>query len=147
VQRICRYRLLLGAIHSHTPDLHHDKRKLQVAITKIEEITSYINNKCKQAANIESFFALQQKLKDTDIISPSRYLLNHGSFRQNTVKGIVKVDVYILTDLIIVMKDDKLANKLQLKYITILESKGNNNPNVLHFNYENRNFGTNEVFF
>lgn len=99
IQRIPRYVLLLKAVLEYTPSNHLDYEKLKIAITKVSEVSSYINSKMDEISskNIAQQLTVELNLE----FNSKRLFFKEGNI--NEKNGNV-YSCYLFNDLILLRK-------------------------------------------
>ncbi|EGC39520.1 hypothetical protein DICPUDRAFT_26788 [Dictyostelium purpureum] len=128
VQRLPRYELLLRDLNKNTYDSHPDKENLVKGISKVKEITMYVNNQQKERENLSQVIQIQQELiSDNGKISFSSAT---RLIRQGDVKVSKKKWNYMYlfnSQLVIIQKKDekKLVKEIiQLDCLGIRDETG-----------------------
>ncbi|KAG7169130.1 putative protein tag-52 [Homarus americanus] len=89
VQRIPRYRLLLGELLRHTPDDHPHHSSIEKAVGEVGEVAEHINRSISKAENLQRMLMIQRAFKRTlpSIIAPGRHLLKEGVLHKVSRNG------------------------------------------------------------
>lgn len=61
IQRICKYPLLLNELLKYTPKSHEEYENLTLALDKVEQVVTYINERKRLEENMK-------KLKEIDVL-------------------------------------------------------------------------------
>lgn len=103
VQRIPRYKLLVGDLLKHTPSGHRDYADLKKAFEMIEQVASTINENVRQHEMVMLMLALQRSLTGltSPLLVPGRSLLRRGTLRKACRKDIQHRAFFLFTDCII----------------------------------------------
>ncbi|PWN21077.1 hypothetical protein BCV69DRAFT_298862 [Microstroma glucosiphilum] len=103
VQRIPRYKLLVGDLLKHTPSNHRDYADLKKAFQVIEQVASTINENVRQHEMVMLMLALQRSLTGltSPLVVPGRSLLRRGTLRKACRKDIQHRAFFLFTDCII----------------------------------------------
>lgn len=105
VQRLPRYKLLLGELLKKTPPHMESFEKIKTALGKINEMADYVNIKKKEIFNSLQARELYKRFKLKDLVHPSRKLL---MFTECIIDGSEGSECYIFNDLIAFVRKNKL---------------------------------------
>lgn len=113
MQRVPRYVLLLGAVMKLTPPDHPDYLHLASAVTKIEEIATFINKKIEEAVNRMRVIDIQFSLNVEGLVQPHRTFVREGQLklRKNDEPEELEYQVYLFNDLLL-LRQTSLLNTL-----------------------------------
>ncbi|RZF48023.1 hypothetical protein LSTR_LSTR002089 [Laodelphax striatellus] len=80
VQRVPRYRLLLRELAEHTVMESNERKSVEHALRRIEEVTEFINSQVNQQDNVQRLMQIQMSLAGgkPSIILPGRTLVKEG---------------------------------------------------------------------
>ncbi|KAG0254545.1 hypothetical protein BG011_005667 [Mortierella polycephala] len=130
VQRIPRYRMLLGNLLQHTPVDHPDHRKLQTAFESMEQTATIVNENIRQHEMFGEMVDLQSKINGLSepLVAPGRSLLKHGSVWKICRRNVQLRVIILLSDCILWMSpsinplDDTLTfhRKVGLENCTVI---------------------------
>eukprot|EP00771_Trimastix_marina_P000928 gnl/Trimastix_PCT/1964.p1 GENE.gnl/Trimastix_PCT/1964~~gnl/Trimastix_PCT/1964.p1 ORF type:complete len:1070 (+),score=340.31 gnl/Trimastix_PCT/1964:77-3286(+) len=101
-QRIPRYRLLLRDLLKYTPEAHIDRTNIEEALNQISETAAFINQRARDAENVERVFSYQSHLGGRwTLIAPHRKFVRDGPLSEaaegrNKNWGILFNDILIL---------------------------------------------------
>lgn len=105
VQRIPRYQLLVRDLLKHTWKEHSDYDNLEQALQQITTTAIYVNDKQKEAENIQKMLNIQGSLygkKLVNLVDPQRRFIREGSLVEINPKGKGKPRWFFLfTDLLV----------------------------------------------
>lgn len=103
VQRIPRYKLLVGELVKCTPVGHKDHADLCRAYQVIEQVAESINDNIRQHEMVLSMLNIQRTLigMNEPLITPGRALLKRATFRKAGRKDIHAREFFLFTDCII----------------------------------------------
>ncbi|KAL6076105.1 putative mitochondrial DNA polymerase I protein C [Balamuthia mandrillaris] len=90
VQRIPRYKLLLTDLAKHTWEEHPDYKNLILALEKITETATYVNQKQNEALNVQKVLSIQSTLTGKrleSLVDPQRRFVREGSLIELNDKG------------------------------------------------------------
>ncbi|KAJ5076869.1 faciogenital dysplasia protein [Anaeramoeba ignava] len=105
VQRIPRYVLLVKELIKNTSKEHPDYQNLIQAQDKIEEVASYLNEKKREAENINQVLEIQKRVHGLEVIlSPSRKFIEEKKMQLVVKNHLVDVVMFIFNDLILIAK-------------------------------------------
>ncbi|KAF9185082.1 hypothetical protein BGZ51_002956 [Haplosporangium sp. Z 767] len=130
VQRIPRYRMLLGNLLQHTPIDHPDHRKLQTAFESMEQTATIVNENIRQHEMFGEMVDLQSKITGLPepLVRPGRSLLKRGSVWKVCRRNVQLRVIILLSDCILWMSpsinplDDTLTfhRKVGLENCTVI---------------------------
>lgn len=110
IQRIPRYRLLVGTLLEKTPSDAIDYAKLNDAHEKLDEVANHINECVRQHENFTKMLSVQNRFvgeNKPQIITPGRVFIKEGKLDKVTLKGQSKErTVYLFNDILIVAKNE-----------------------------------------
>lgn len=102
VQRIPRYKLLVGDLLKHTPQGHRDHHDLQKAYSMIEQVASAINENVRQHEMVMLTLAIQRSLLGAPtLVVPGRSLVKRGTLMKACRKDIQARAFFLFTDCIV----------------------------------------------
>ncbi|CAO1634524.1 unnamed protein product [Sympodiomycopsis kandeliae] len=103
VQRIPRYKLLVGDLLKYTPSFHRDHNDLQKAFGMIEQVASTINENVRQHEMIMLMLAIQRSLLGvtTPLVVPGRSLVKRGTLMKACRKDIQARAFFLFNDCIV----------------------------------------------
>lgn len=103
VQRIPRYKLLVGELVKCTPVGHKDHADLCRAYQVIEQVAESINDNIRQHEMVLSMLSIQRTLigMNEPLITPGRALLKRATLRKAGRKDIHAREFFLFTDCII----------------------------------------------
>ncbi|XP_068243639.1 rho guanine nucleotide exchange factor 39-like [Palaemon carinicauda] len=89
IQRIPRYRLLLGQLLKHTPSDHPHYGSIVQASEAIVKVAGHIEESLKKAECVQRMFKLQEAMKNgqPNIIAPGRQLIREGVLQKISQNG------------------------------------------------------------
>lgn len=89
VQRVPRYRLLLGELLKHTPNDHPHFSSIAKAVEEVGEVAEHINRSISKAENLQRMLMIQRAFKrgHPSIIAPGRHLLKEGILHKVSRNG------------------------------------------------------------
>eukprot|EP01119_Soliformovum_irregulare_P010085 TRINITY_DN2464_c0_g1_i1.p1 TRINITY_DN2464_c0_g1~~TRINITY_DN2464_c0_g1_i1.p1 ORF type:complete len:1117 (-),score=381.50 TRINITY_DN2464_c0_g1_i1:42-3215(-) len=80
IQRICKYPLLVNQLLKNTNDLHVDYENLGKALSKLEAITSYVNEAKRHEESLSKIIEIQSILQGCDnLVAPTRKFIREGT--------------------------------------------------------------------
>lgn len=120
VQRIPRYNLLLQDLLKNTHATHPDKKLLEVALQKMQDITAYLNKDIKVAENQKKFLELGKK-GAKKLIKSHRKLLSNVVVQMSSGRSINinpvgltgghnKLYLWLFTDIMVILPESKAKN-------------------------------------
>ncbi len=108
VQRIPRYRLLLGDLLKMTPDTHGDYHDLKNAMAAMEDIATFMNEEIRKHENFQQVLALQGRLQgfadpsgDTSLVAPGRRLIRQGRLMKICRRGNEPRHFFLFSDMLV----------------------------------------------
>lgn len=103
VQRIPRYRMLVGELVKSTPSSHRDHRELCRAYQVIEQVATSINDNIRQHELVLQMLGIQRQLIGLPftLIVPGRSLLKRETLLKGGRKDINAREFFLFTDCII----------------------------------------------
>ncbi|KAF8933528.1 hypothetical protein BGZ58_006280 [Dissophora ornata] len=103
VQRIPRYRMLLGSLLRHTPDDHPDHRKLQTAFESMEQTANFVNETIRRHEMYNEMVDLQSRITGMSepLILPSRVLLKRGNVWKVCRRNVQLREIFLFSDCIL----------------------------------------------
>jgi hypothetical protein len=103
VQRIPRYKLLVGDLVRYTPTTHKDYVDLTKAYAVIEKVAESINDNIRQHEVVVVMLGLQRSLLGLSepLIVPGRSLLKRGSLLKACRKNIQAREFFLFTDCLV----------------------------------------------
>ncbi|KAK3855102.1 hypothetical protein Pcinc_038478 [Petrolisthes cinctipes] len=89
VQRIPRYRLLLGQLLKHTPTDHPHYDNIARAVGEVGEVAEHIDRSVSRAENLQRILMIQRALKhgQPPIVAPGRHLVKEGVLHKVSRNG------------------------------------------------------------
>ncbi|KAK7078752.1 Rho guanyl-nucleotide exchange factor activity protein [Halocaridina rubra] len=108
IQRVPRYRLLLGQLLKHTSDDHPDYCNISSANQAVDEVASHIEDSIKKAECVQRMLKIQEALKSgqPNIIAPGRLLIREGILQKvsRTGKNSQPRLFFLFTDILMYTK-------------------------------------------
>lgn len=103
VQRIPRYKLLVGDLLKNTPQHHRDHSDLQKAFDMIEQVASTINENVRQHEMVMLMLAIQRSLLGvtTPLVVPGRSLVKRGTLMKACRKDIQARAFFLFSDCLV----------------------------------------------
>ncbi len=102
IQRIPRYRMLLDALIKYTPVDHPDKKDLDLALVKIEEVANVINESLRNYENrAKVLFIHEQFSLAPEIMAPHRLFVKEDDLKKMCRKGPKQYRFVLFNDCII----------------------------------------------
>ena len=92
IQRIPRYVMLLSDLLKHTDPSHPDYKQLEQAVTKVEGVARYINEKKREDENMKRLLVINKSIEGTfedPLVQPHRKFVREGALE--LVKVLVRV--------------------------------------------------------
>eukprot|EP00007_Cunea_sp_BSH-02190019_P001933 CAMPEP_0174240512 /NCGR_PEP_ID=MMETSP0417-20130205/19112_1 /TAXON_ID=242541 /ORGANISM="Mayorella sp, Strain BSH-02190019" /LENGTH=805 /DNA_ID=CAMNT_0015319609 /DNA_START=29 /DNA_END=2443 /DNA_ORIENTATION=+ len=111
VQRIPRYALLLDNLLKYTPEDHPDYKDLSEAVTKVKDVANYVNEKAKEAENIQKVLNVRSQFQnqlDVKLAEAHRRYLMEGDLMVLDETKRSKEErrhVWLFNDLILIGKE------------------------------------------
>lgn len=144
IQRLPRYKMFLEQLLKLTPEGHADRTALQLALAKVSETVSYVNEKKRthdQELQVVTVFGKIEPPQD-DLVRPGRALLQEGALQwsKSLKESRVKSWYFLFSDLLVITKQPTDAGKkykfvarfdlrtLSLDAIASHPSKGEHTP-------------------
>ncbi|XP_045595613.1 rho guanine nucleotide exchange factor 39 isoform X2 [Procambarus clarkii] len=89
VQRVPRYRLLLGELLKRTSEDHPHYSSIAKAVEEVGEVAEHINRSISKAENLQRMLMIQRAFKRSqpNIIAPGRHLLKEGILHKVSRNG------------------------------------------------------------
>ena len=106
VQRIPRYKLLIGDILKNTSKDHSEYNQISTALKQIESIATFVNEGKRKNENSQILIDLAKKLKDkySTLVQPNRQFVREHNSLQVRYKDInEKFNVYVFKDMMILL--------------------------------------------
>jgi hypothetical protein len=113
VQRIPRYRLLLSDVVKHTPEGHIDLDPLKEALSMIEHIAEYCNQKKSESMNSLKVVELAEEFKIPELVQPSRKLVREGRLKNERSRN-KNFRVYLFNDLLLIFQSGIINKTIQI---------------------------------
>jgi hypothetical protein len=103
VQRIPRYKMLVGDLLKYTPSSHRDYADLSKAFEVIEQVASYINENIRQHEMVLVMLGLQRSLVGLPepLIVPGRSLLLRGALLKACRRNIQQREFFLFSDCLV----------------------------------------------
>ncbi|PWN43121.1 hypothetical protein IE81DRAFT_329781 [Ceraceosorus guamensis] len=103
VQRIPRYKMMVGDLVKYTPSNHRDYPDLLKAFGVIDQVAAYINENVRQHEMILVMLGLQRSLTGLTepLIVPGRALLKRGTLLKACRKNIQPREFFLFTDCLV----------------------------------------------
>ncbi|KYQ90529.1 pleckstrin (PH) domain-containing protein [Tieghemostelium lacteum] len=110
IQRLPRYVLLLQDLMKHTQETHTDYNDLTLALKKMKEVAEYVNEKKREAENLNQVLMIQNSLsgKFKNLAEPHRRYVHKGALFHHD-----KVYLYFLFNDLLVKTENKSITKLR----------------------------------
>jgi len=114
VQRVPRYSLLLRDIAKHTWPEHPDYKELNQAVTEVEQIASWLNEKKKEAEFSSKLFEIVSVItkapSSLNLLEPTRKFFRESQMPDH------KTTVFLFNDMILTAEVKKKSKKGSVKY-------------------------------
>eukprot|EP01100_Stratorugosa_tubuloviscum_P013944 TRINITY_DN7193_c0_g1_i1.p1 TRINITY_DN7193_c0_g1~~TRINITY_DN7193_c0_g1_i1.p1 ORF type:complete len:558 (-),score=190.50 TRINITY_DN7193_c0_g1_i1:75-1748(-) len=116
VQRLPRYEMLLRELTKNTWKEHADYDNLQRALKSVITVTKYINDKKREAENMQKLVSVQQRLQDahpivSQLLQPHRRYIREGTILQLKPNKIKERYGFLFNDLFLVTKKTSKRKK------------------------------------
>src|SRR5690606_32971493 len=115
VQRIPRYKLLLGSLLDVTEKTHRDYAQLCKAAEKIGECALYQDKKIAETNGKMRVFELAKKLGCEDLVVPHRRLIREGRYKINGRRKPHKV--YLFNDIMLFREPPRIGIRRRISNI------------------------------
>lgn len=103
IQRIPRYKLLLEDLLRHTLPGHREHNIINIALRKIGEIATWLNEMQREAEDAQRVANLAELLKMKDLVKKGRVLVREGALKittKSSKKKPIPAMVYLFSDLL-----------------------------------------------
>eukprot|EP01122_Echinamoeba_exundans_P007650 TRINITY_DN2399_c0_g1_i1.p1 TRINITY_DN2399_c0_g1~~TRINITY_DN2399_c0_g1_i1.p1 ORF type:complete len:704 (-),score=122.41 TRINITY_DN2399_c0_g1_i1:6-2117(-) len=102
IQRLPRYILLLDALLKYTPEEHPDRVSLTDALSKLQTVTSHVNEAMRNAARMEQLVAIENRFGMTlNLIQPDRRFIREGKLGKITSRMVVRPTYFLFNDILV----------------------------------------------
>ena len=114
IQRIPRYKLLLGELLKHTPVDHPDHGWLEKALGLVSNVAAHINDSVRANENRMKVRDIQAQFIGANLVSPSRRYIRSGML-QKQCRSSVKTYLFVLfNDLLVYASKVPVTNKYKV---------------------------------
>jgi len=127
VQQLPRYIMLINDLIRNTNEDHPDYKPLNDALEKIKHITSYINEKKREAEDAFAMLQIHQTLHGkvpSSFIAPHRKFIREGTIHFGSSSGSFKEKepvVFLFNDMVMMtIKHPNKPNEYKYRYSTLL---------------------------
>lgn len=115
IQRLPRYKMFLEQLLKLTPEGHADRAAIQLALSKVSDTVSYVNEKKRthdQELQVVTVFGKIEPPQD-DLVQPGRALLLEGPLQwsKSMKESRVKAWYFLFSDLLVIAKQPSSAGK------------------------------------
>ena len=133
VQRIPRYVMLLGELLKNTPKNHVDYVNLEAAFIKTKEVADYVNEKKREAENLNQVVSIQEKLAGKiDLLEDaSRRFVREGPMIEIVGNSEKFRYLYLFNDMIVVSSLSKTGFKENWKREQVVSSSTSSNSSTV----------------
>jgi hypothetical protein len=131
IQRLPRYVMLLEDLLRNTPKDHADYDDLATALAKVQEVADYVNEKKREAENVNQVLDVQARLTgmNKSLAEPHRRFVRQGSVMNMDAKG--ETMLFLFNDILVTAKETHGFGKLAEKGKEMLGfRKGSSTPKM-----------------
>jgi len=112
IQRICKYPLFLKDFVKHTPNTCPEYQIFTVALSKIEEVVDYVNERKREAESRQKIYDIQVSIEDMEepLVHPTRKFLKETDITmpsKEDSKKVIECKAFLFNDLILFGKKQK----------------------------------------
>mmetsp|Transcript_38185 Transcript_38185/g.75148 ORF Transcript_38185/g.75148 Transcript_38185/m.75148 type:complete len:959 (-) Transcript_38185:22-2898(-) len=101
IQRIPRYKLLLGELLQNSSNPQSELKSLQQAVKLVDEVATHINEEIRAQEHRERIVALEKRfIGNPHFTAPGRLFIKSGGLKKETKNGEASLEFFLFNDLL-----------------------------------------------